>query len=274
MGTRRFSTSRFCFRQKSKCAGNPIQSRARVVSLLRGLLGLGDDLDRDLPARVTSFYDGGHSVARGGDSGAWVSGFRFPGGGSDTDSSDEDGHGRHHLSSRNHHHSDVDRARDRGYSRRGTPNDADEAKVVKVAFGARHAVAVTLDGRMWAWGSNASGQLGFDEGPSGVLSPWPTPVDLEEDLESLDDEWSEEDGAVRVVSAAAGGQHTVLCDANGDVWVFGSGFGVGVPNAGAWVVPSRVWGLPPVVSVAAGTAHTAVVTAEGDVWTWWGPSRP
>jgi hypothetical protein len=54
-------------------------------------------------------------------------------------------------------------------------------------------------------------------------------------------------GGVRVVSAAAGAQHTVLCDSRGSAWVFGSGYGVGHVNAGAWVGPSRVRGLPPVV---------------------------
>ena len=52
---------------------------------------------------------------------------------------------------------------------------------------------------------------------------------------------------VKVVSAAAGAQHTVLCDARGGVWVFGGGSGVGDANAGAWVGPSRVRGLPSVV---------------------------
>ena len=68
---------------------------------------------------------------------------------------------------------------DSGRSRRRSHGSRAAAQVVTVAFGARHAVAVTADGTAHAWGSNASGQLGFEEGPSGVLCPWPTPVDLE-----------------------------------------------------------------------------------------------
>jgi len=37
--------------------------------------------------------------------------------------------------------------------------------VVKLACGASHSVVVTVSGSVWAWGSNAFGQLGLGEEP-------------------------------------------------------------------------------------------------------------
>lgn len=259
-----------------------------------GILGLGDDLDRDLPARVASFGGDWGTLGDGaGYDGKGASHRRFLKGISDTESSDDDfhghGHGRGHGSDWHTHIHDGwgNRKRDLG---RGDQSPRANGKVVKIAFGARHAVAVTANGTAHTWGSNVSGQLGLEEGPSNAPFPWPMPMEIggtveghnsdqdedyeqgnlvqlfndvtrERDVESFDHE-------VRIVGAAAGVQHTVLCGACGRVWVVGSGYGVGLETMEAWTAHSRVRGLPPVVDVAAGAAHSAAITGRGDVWTW------
>jgi alpha-tubulin suppressor-like RCC1 family protein len=75
---------------------------------------------------------------------------------------------------------------------------------------------------------------------------------------------------VRVVAVAAGGDHTALLDARGELYTFGTAhLGQGSGSAVVGVRPQRVNALVGVrlVAVAAGSDTTAVISAEGGVYT-------
>jgi alpha-tubulin suppressor-like RCC1 family protein len=83
--------------------------------------------------------------------------------------------------------------------------------VVKVAAGAAHSLALTDDGRIYAWGDNTYGQLGSDPA-NGLYSTTPTLV--------------QKDGATftGVVEIVAAGTNSYARTADGKVWAWGYNF--------------------------------------------------
>ena len=75
--------------------------------------------------------------------------------------------------------------------------------VVKIVGGGTHSFAILSDGRVFAWGNNASGQLGDGSAPNDQ----PVPVAL--------------GGLPRIVDVAAGRAHTVAVAADGSVRAWG-----------------------------------------------------
>jgi hypothetical protein len=110
--------------------------------------------------------------------------------------------------------------------------------VIAVAAGAEHSVALRWDGTVWAWGSNANGQLGTGSGAH-------SPVRVR--------------GQQGFVAIAAGRRHTVALKKNGQVWAWGRNadgqLGDGTTTDRS--APVQVGGLDSVVAIAAGDAHLA-----------------
>ena len=123
-----------------------------------------------------------------------------------------------------------------------------------IAAGAGHSLALTSDGRVWAWGSNSNGQLG--NGQLGVDAVIPVPV------QGLNN--------VRQVSAGAG--HSLALTSDGRVWTWGrNDFGqLGNETNIDQDVPILVQGLGDIniQQVVAGANHSLALTADGDVWAW------
>ena len=126
--------------------------------------------------------------------------------------------------------------------------------MVAVAAGKNHSVALTASGSVFAWGADASGQVG-DGGGSDVSAPMAVP-------------------AVRGASAiAAGGDHSLALVATGAVYAWGAnsygelGLG-GAPSAGN--PPALVPGLSRVVAVTAGAENSIAVSSDGSVRVWGG----
>ena len=125
-------------------------------------------------------------------------------------------------------------------------------RILALAVGSNHALALGLDGSLWTWGANGSGQLGNgnredDFTPSRVLSGF------------------------RAV--AAGFSHSVAVDGDGQVWAWGENgdgqLGSAWPPVTDAVEPVQVPGFTrPVVQVAAGGGHTLALDAGGTVWAW------
>jgi alpha-tubulin suppressor-like RCC1 family protein len=123
-------------------------------------------------------------------------------------------------------------------------------KVVAVAAGSSHALALRQDGTVWAWGSNSFGQLG-----DGTKSD----AGLAQQVQGLHG----------VVAVAAGQQHSIVLKQDGSLWTWGTNTN-GVMGTGSdrRDSPVRVVGLSDVQSVASNYFHMLAVRGDGTVWGW------
>lgn len=126
--------------------------------------------------------------------------------------------------------------------------------VVAVAAGSIHSLALRDDGSVWAWGSNARGQIG-----TGSLREALKPTRVER-LSTFDDS----------VAIAANDQNSFALRSDGTVWAFGDNtFGtLGAPSTPGSRVPVPVVGLDNVVQIAAGNKFGVALRANGSVWAW------
>ena len=123
--------------------------------------------------------------------------------------------------------------------------------VVALAAGDNHTVALTMDGRVWAWGSNTTGQLG-----DGTTTNRWTAVCVP--------------GLSNVVAVAAANRQTVVLKSDGTVWAWGNNSNgqLGDGTITDQHSPVQVSGLSGVVSIMAGAEHMAAAKSDGTVWTW------
>ena len=271
-----------------------------------GKLGLGDNMNRDVPTRValvpihqSPSTLGSVSVPSTPHSRS-VSPFVFPGAMSDTEDED-DGDG-----------SDGSSDASGQCNANVTPmSDPNYGKVVGVWFGAAHGLAITARGDLWSWGDDSHDQLGrFREGdermwrqrachPGRVQVDWHL-LDASVVVDGYFDGPLNDPPDIRFVSAAGGERHSVACDSEGRVWIAGVGDGAGDPRMlyqnddddptlhreGMSLMRTRMmWEsidprlrpsddekYPRVVSVAAGNNHTVLMTDCGDIWSWGDPT--
>lgn len=134
-------------------------------------------------------------------------------------------------------------------------------KVLSVAAGALHSLALLNDGSVWAWGFGVYGQLG-----NGQTLDSTVPVEV-----SAPAGWS----GRSVVNVAAGRYHSVATLSDGSVWTWGYGE-AGVLGNGQAIdsaVPVALsapaaWTGHKVASMAAGGHHNLTVLDDGSVWAW------
>ena len=137
--------------------------------------------------------------------------------------------------------------------------DAPE-RVVFVAAGRDHTVAVTAGGRLYTWGEGIYGQLGHGDTGTRLV---PTLVGA----------FGAPEGG-RVVMASCGSLHTLVVTQDGGLWACGWGRNgqLGLNDREARHVFERVeagaFGGARVVAAAAGSSHSATVTEDGALWTW------
>ena len=126
----------------------------------------------------------------------------------------------------------------------------------QVAAGAAHALALQATGTLYAWGANASGQLGSTTN-NGTAAPNPTPTAL---------------GTATYAQVAAGQVHSLALQADGTLLAWGSnesgqlGNTVNIGTAAANPVPAAVAGQ--YAQVAAGYARSLARRANGTIWAW------
>jgi alpha-tubulin suppressor-like RCC1 family protein len=125
-----------------------------------------------------------------------------------------------------------------------------------VAVGGNHALVAKQDGTVWAWGSNASGQLG-----DGTTTDRSAPVQVKgiSNIRSL---------AAAAESGYAG--HSIGLKSDGSVWAWGNNdwgqLGDGTTTQST--VPVRVSGVTGVTAIAAGWFLSAALRSDGTVWVW------
>jgi alpha-tubulin suppressor-like RCC1 family protein len=122
-----------------------------------------------------------------------------------------------------------------------------------VAAGEYHTLALRKDGRVFAAGTNANGELGngtqtttYGGAPTQVIS------------------------LSGVTAIAAGCNHSLALTATGEVWGWGYNHRgqVGVGAVAKQLTPVKVSGLPTIKAIAAGCTHSMALDSAGYVWTW------
>ncbi|VDM24145.1 unnamed protein product [Toxocara canis] len=119
--------------------------------------------------------------------------------------------------------------------------------IVQIAVGRAHNMAVSDDGRLFAWGSNSSGQLAL---PATV-----TFTDVPKRVVSL----------TETVQVACGSEHTVVIVESGRVFVWGL-----QPDGRALHAPKEIefFMTLPIVQVNAGYDYCIALTASGAIFVW------
>lgn len=122
-----------------------------------------------------------------------------------------------------------------------------------IAAGTAHALGLRVDGEVWAWGANASGQVG-----DGTTENRSTPVRVA--------------GLGDVTAIAAGAEHSLALKADGTVWAWGANAAgqLGDGTTALSSVPVQVTGLAGsvVTAVSGGAGHSLALADDGTVWSW------
>jgi alpha-tubulin suppressor-like RCC1 family protein len=172
--------------------------------------------------------------------------------------------------------------------------------VVAVAAGLDHSLALKSDGTVWAWGDNATGQLGDGtntrrttpvqvSGLTGVVSidagfgaslavkgdgtVWTWGANSFGQLgdSTTTNRWSPVQmvGITNAARAAVRYRYTMVLRADNTVWTVGenSEGQLGTPG-GNRSIAAQVTGLPPIAYVGAGDVNGYGLTADGAAWAW------
>jgi len=125
--------------------------------------------------------------------------------------------------------------------------------VMQIAAGDAHTLAVKRDGTLWAWGSNAFGQLG-----DGTFNARPVPVPS---LASL--------GCVAQVACGSNFGMALQADGTVSMWGDNSEGQLGRGTVGGWfATPAPVVGLTDVEAIAASGLVAMALKRDGTVWMW------
>jgi alpha-tubulin suppressor-like RCC1 family protein len=135
--------------------------------------------------------------------------------------------------------------------------------VEHVSAGESHTCVITSAGKVYCWGSNATGQLGAVVGGDPTVMPLvpvdnsPAPVQVVFD--------NPDDYAVQI---AAGADHTCATTKDGDAHCWGAnGYGqLGTGDKDELPIPGEVSGLEHVAEIVPGDEHTCAITDDGRIF--------
>lgn len=124
----------------------------------------------------------------------------------------------------------------------------------QIALGAEHTCALSSDGGVWCWGTNADGQLGLVDATGAKLEEVFVPTRLT--------------GLPKVTSIAVGGKHTCAIDTDAHAWCWGEGGAGQIGDGGREnrVTPQKVT-LDGVSQLGVGDEHTCA-KAGSAIWCW------
>ncbi len=124
-----------------------------------------------------------------------------------------------------------------------------------LSAGYSHSLSLGPNGTVWAWGSNAWGELG-----NGTVGSTATPLPVE--VSGLKD----------VVAVAAGSTFSLALREDGTVWAWGNNergqVGNGTFGSSAVSSPVQVSGLTDVVAIAVTHNSCLALRSDGTVWAW------
>ena len=125
--------------------------------------------------------------------------------------------------------------------------------IVAIAAGNAHALALTADGRVYAWGEAFQGALGLSAASATTNQPVPLQAP----------------GLAGIKAIAAGNQTSLALATDGSVWAWGDDqhgeLDRAMTDASS---PQRVAGLSGITAIAAGGYHDVALDANGSVWGW------
>jgi len=131
-----------------------------------------------------------------------------------------------------------------------------KVRIVMVAAGAYHNVALAEGGRVWTWGYHKSGQLGHGGQDHDLLVPKMLQASI--------------CNSQVPVLVAAGGHHTAVVTVEGDAWVCGCGsfgqLGLGDDRRQYELMRVPVPDESQVRMAACGRKHTMLLLENGSVW--------
>jgi alpha-tubulin suppressor-like RCC1 family protein len=121
-----------------------------------------------------------------------------------------------------------------------------------ISAGGYHALAITMDGNVWAWGDNGNGQLG-----DGNTNDTDAPVQVA--------------GLSSIVAVASGGYHSLALKSDGTLYAWGYNVAGQVGNGtttDAWT-PVQILGPGSgIKAIAAGFYFSMALMTNGTVWIW------
>ena len=119
--------------------------------------------------------------------------------------------------------------------------------VVSVSVGWSHTMAVTVDGSLWAWGTNNKGQLGNG-----------TTTDSYEPIKIMDD----------VAFVSAGWDYSMAIKTDGSLWAWGDNSynNLGDGTSKNRLIPTEI--MDDVKFVSAAGFHTMAIKTDGSLWAW------
>lgn len=120
-----------------------------------------------------------------------------------------------------------------------------------VGAGTGISAALKVDGSVWTWGKNDSGQLGSDL--RDAQSAYPVPVKIAD-----------------VTAIAVGDAHMLAAKSDKTVWAWGKNDNGQLGNGltAKSLIPLKIPNLTNISAVAAGVYTSAALGADGKVWTW------
>ena len=115
-----------------------------------------------------------------------------------------------------------------------------------------HTISLREDGKVFTWGDNTYGQLG-----NGTVTTSDEPVEV-----------TFPEGTI-ITQIAAGENHNVALDSNGNVWTWGrnNNYQIGNTRENQYT-PYKVSNLPKVIKIAAGNNNTMVITENNELYAW------
>ncbi|XP_058089615.1 ultraviolet-B receptor UVR8 isoform X2 [Magnolia sinica] len=139
-------------------------------------------------------------------------------------------------------------------------------EVIQISAGYRHSSVVTVDGELYMWGNNSSGQLGLGRGAEKIVS---TP----RRLDCLD--------GFHIKMVSLGSEHSFAITDEGDALSWGAGGSgrlghghqsgiLGFLRSSSEYTPRLIKNLEgvKVTKIAVGLLHSACISGEGELYTW------
>ena len=129
--------------------------------------------------------------------------------------------------------------------------------ISQISSGGIHNLALSMDGKVYAWGDNNIGQLG-----DGTTNNSNVPVAVKTNGTDMDGK--------TIIQVSAGEEHTIALDAEGNIYEWGTMFGIysriTIPrllDVVGTVIANKI-----ITKVVAGNRYSAAIASDGTVYAW------